>query len=350
MAVRAGMGRVDVGEPNGAPAIRGGKAPMPEVIAGDDPPVPAFNSDTVMDVVGEAARSIALPYDAAYTLVDQRVRVRGNRADLQQAMSLVWRPFADSATSESARRYTYDLIDLAQAGIDHPWAARFVLLREGRVLYGSARGDDLVDYADWHAASTALTAASTYAVFHSAVLDDHGRGLLLPAASGSGKTTLTAALVCAGFGYLSDEAALVDPATRRVHAYPKPLSIKRPLPTARLLALPDEVAREAPRELGRVWHLDPTRLAADCRREATEVRAIIFPRYEPHGRTALQSLSRSEAALRLLRCGVNDRARPPHGVALATALAADAMCYDLVVNDLAAAVALVADVCARGAA
>jgi len=302
-----------------------------------------------MDVVGEAARSIALPYDAAYTLVDQRVRVRGNRADLSRAMSLAWRPFADGATSEPARRCTYDLIDLAQAGVDHPWSARFVLLRDGRVLYGSARGDDLVDYADWHAASTALTAVSTYAVFHSAVLDDGGSGILLPAASGSGKTTLTAALVRAGFGYLSDEAALVDPATRRIHAYPKPLSVKWPLLTARLLALPDEVAREAPREPGRIWHLDPTLLAADCRREETTVRAIIFPRYEPGGRTALRPLSRSEAALRLLRCGVNHGARPPHGVALATALTAGAACYALVVNDLAAAVALVTDVCARAA-
>jgi len=81
----------------------------------------------------------------------------------------------------------------------------------------------------------------------------------------------------------------------------------------------------------------------------TEVGVIIFPRYEPDGRTALQALSRSEAALRLLRCGVNDGARPPHGVALAAALTAGAACYALVVNDLAAAVALVADVCARAA-
>ncbi len=316
----------------------------------DESPVPAFDPNTVMEVVGEAARSIALPYDAAYTLVDQRVRVRGNRADLLQAMSLAWRPFAgDRAPTESARWCTYDFIDLAQAGVDHPWAARFVLLRDGRVLYGSTRGDDLVDYADWHAASTALTAVSTYAVFHGAVLDDRGRGLLLPAASGSGKTTLTAALVRAGFGYLSDEAALVDPATRRVHAYPKPLSVKRPLATVQLLALPDEVAREAPREPGRIWHLDPTLLAADCRREVTEVGVIIFPRYEPDGRTALRPLSRSEATLRLLRCGVNDGARPPHGVALAAALAAGAACYELAVNDLAAAVALVSDICARAA-
>jgi len=303
-----------------------------------------------MDVLGEAVQSIDLPYDATYTLVDQRVRMRGNRADLPQAMSLAWRPFADDGVAREPDRWcTYDFIDLEQGGVDHPSSARFVLLREGRVLYGSARGDDLVDYADWHAASTALTSSSTYAVFHSAVLDDRGRGLLLPAASGSGKTTLTAALVRAGFGYLSDEAALVDPATRRVHAYPKPLSVKRPLATARLLALPDEVAREAPREPGQVWHLDATLLAADCRREVTAVGVIIFPRYEPDGHTVLQALSRSEAALRLLRCGVNDGARPPHGVALAAALAAGAACYELAVNDLAAAVALVADVCAQAA-
>jgi len=34
---------------------------------------------------------------------------------------------------------------------------------------------------------------------------------VLPAPSGSGKTTLTAGLVAAGWGYLTDELAILDP-------------------------------------------------------------------------------------------------------------------------------------------
>ena len=53
-----------------------------------------------------------------------------------------------------------------------------------------------------------------------------GRALVLPGRSCSGKTTLVAALVRAGATYFSDEYAVLD-ANGRVHAFPKPLSIRQ---------------------------------------------------------------------------------------------------------------------------
>ena len=54
--------------------------------------------------------------------------------------------------------------------------------------------------------------------------------------SGRGKSTLTAALVRRGLAYLSDELAIVDPATREVSAYPKALELDDA--AADLLGLP----------------------------------------------------------------------------------------------------------------
>ena len=56
-----------------------------------------------------------------------------------------------------------------------------------------------------------------------AVVAPGGTVVLLPATSGSGKSTLTAALVQAGWGYLSDEAAGVRPGSLEVVSYAKPL-------------------------------------------------------------------------------------------------------------------------------
>jgi len=61
---------------------------------------------------------------------------------------------------------------------------------------------------------------------HAGVVGWRGRALVLPGRSCSGKTTLVAALVRAGATYFSDEYAVLD-ANGRVHAFPKPLSIRQ---------------------------------------------------------------------------------------------------------------------------
>lgn len=64
-------------------------------------------------------------------------------------------------------------------------------------------------------------------LLHAGTLTLDGATLLLVGTSGAGKTTLTAALLAVGARYLSDEFAVLDPATRSVAAYAKPLTVKR---------------------------------------------------------------------------------------------------------------------------
>jgi hypothetical protein len=66
-----------------------------------------------------------------------------------------------------------------------------------------------------------------FLVHAGAVATPSGEGVLLPGGSGAGKTTLVAALVRAGFGYLSDEAGAIDPVTRRLYPYPRALGVKK---------------------------------------------------------------------------------------------------------------------------
>jgi hypothetical protein len=61
--------------------------------------------------------------------------------------------------------------------------------------------------------------------FHAGAVERRGRAVLLAGFSGGGKSTLTAAFTQRGWGYLSDEVALVDPASLSVHPYPKDLDL-----------------------------------------------------------------------------------------------------------------------------
>ncbi len=309
--------------------------------------------------------AMALAHRATFRIAGQRIDVQSNDARVLRALCQRWRPFGvrpplTSADAEVTRRYA--IVDVGTPDARSPLAARlltrcgaaflpslparYVLVAGGQAPYAAERFGDALDVLDWAATTEALTTTSSHAVFHSAALSRNGRGVLLPGASGSGKTTLAAALVRAGFGYLSDEAALVDPSSGRVYAYPKALSIKRPALLAALLALPADLMTTAPADRERTWHVDARLLSSRCRRDSTLVDVIAFPRHDPARPTALRPLGRAAAALRLLRCGVNSLACPPHGVPLAAMLAAGAACYELTVNDLPAAVRLLTALCA----
>lgn len=75
---------------------------------------------------------------------------------------------------------------------------------------------------------------------HAGVVGWHGRAILLPGRSMAGKTSLVHALVQAGADYYSDEYAAID-SLGRVHAYPKPLSLRIPESDRKELRSADEL-------------------------------------------------------------------------------------------------------------
>jgi hypothetical protein len=72
----------------------------------------------------------------------------------------------------------------------------------------------------------ALIAVSDRVALHAGVVRSGRWATAILAPSGGGKSTLVAALCLSGFEYLSDEIALVDPATMRVGPYEKSIGLK----------------------------------------------------------------------------------------------------------------------------
>lgn len=118
----------------------------------------------------------------------------------------------------------YSLLDTGESG-----ARRF------RLLYGTdaISADDepglVLDHLFWHINAEAARRTGDFLLFHAGAVSRNGSGVVLPGASGTGKTTLVAGLVVAGYDYLSDEAAAIDPVSGMLYPYPKALTLKSDL-------------------------------------------------------------------------------------------------------------------------
>jgi hypothetical protein len=148
--------------------------------------------------------------------------------------------------------------------------------------------------------TTAVNAHDFLLYLHAGVVGKAGKCILLPAAAGSGKSSLTAALTHSGFGYYSDEVALVERGTCRVPPVPLAVCVKstgwdvmsRYYPE--ILALPVHGRND-----GKVVRYVPPPAAA-LQQTPAIVSHIFFPRYIEGEQTRLEPLSRSAALARLM--------------------------------------------------
>ncbi len=221
---------------------------------------------------------------AVHAVIDDGVAFRSDDPALVGAVDALLGPTADDA-----RPVTVEL-ELV------PEPSGAVVLR--------GRGADR-SYDSLEALLTVLpTALNQIAATNAACLTLHSGGVqapdgsivLLPAVSGSGKTTLTAALVQAGWGYLSDEAVGVRAGSLLAVPYPKPLVLD---PTSRAaLGLPEaESPNVAPREL----RPGGTVLVG----EVGPVARVVLPRYESGAPLRSEDLAPQEAVIAILEHALN---------------------------------------------
>ena len=193
-----------------------------------------------------------------------------------------------------------------------------------------------IDRLVWDASSRAFASASSLFV-HAGVVSRGGLGVMLPAPPDHGKSTTVAALVRAGFDFLSDEAAVLDPADGMVHPFPRPMSLS----TASLNAVDGSTG----------WTRDPTdlrspdehRIAPDDLRpgalgSACPVAFIVAPSYRAGASTRLEPLARPEALRLMVEQSFNLVRFGADGFRLLGDITRGADCYRLTIGDLPSAV------------
>jgi HprK-related kinase A len=186
------------------------------------------------------------------------------------------------------------------------------------------------------------TRTFTHLILHSAVVARDGRAVIIPGQSGQGKSTLCAALVSRGWRHVSDEFALMDPASLDITAHPRPISLKNQslaVVAAFAPGLEQSPAYQGTPK-GTIGYVKPSRAAVEQAPQAVTPVAVVFPRFDPASTPMIESMGKAAAFIALTACSVNYREFGETGFAALTRLVGDHPVLSATYPDTASAVAL----------
>ncbi|MCK4659746.1 MAG: hypothetical protein KAV82_09525 [Phycisphaerae bacterium] len=215
------------------------------------------------------------------------------------------------------------------------WGARrYAIVGDGNELFSGLRAEEVLPYLEWGINYQVIATHSEYLQLHAATLACAGQGIMLVGESGCGKSTLTAALAARGWGYLSDEFALIDSDTLHLHPFPKALCIKAgSFEVVRRLGLPLWRRRPYVKSIkGKVGYVSPHDVNVET--GSFPIRLIVFPRYTGAGRSTCYPVSRSQAAFSLAANAFNREVLGEHLVFTLGEIVRNARCVTLETGNL----------------
>jgi hypothetical protein len=170
----------------------------------------------------------------------------------------------------------------------HPWG----LWRDGEPREMTVADGYVLAYLLWEVSRLMFERSGDRVHLHGAALAFNGRAVVLSGRSGAGKSTLAAWLTHRGWGFLTDEAALVDPDALIVFPFWRPIGIRRPGPLDPILPA------DLPLGWGGRESLVPASTIGTLAR-ATPLAAIALLSRAPREPTALYPLSPAAALVEL---------------------------------------------------
>ncbi len=222
---------------------------------------------------------------------------------------------------------------------------------DGQLPFKPLPLDQAYPMLEWGLNWCVSTQAHQFLIIHSAVVEKNGRAAILPAPPGSGKSTLTAGLVLSGWRLLSDELALIDRRTGRLHPLPRPVSLKnqsidviRQFDEAAFINRPSHDTSK-----GTVAHMRPPRDSVLRQHETALPGWVIFPKWETGAATLLTPRSKAETFMYLAQNAFNYSQLGADGFRVGTAMIEQTGCYDFRYSDLREAVAAFDRLAATGA-
>ncbi len=227
------------------------------------------------------------------------------------------------------------------AGLRRWWRPQLFFGVDGSSPFAPLPGNQGLPMLEWGMNWCVSGSCHQYLVLHAAVLERNGRALVMPAPSGSGKSTLCAALLFRGWRLLSDELALIDPATGHLLPMPRAVSLKNASievlqafagPALRFGSVVHDTVK------GRVGHFAPPAPSVHQADESVLPAWIVFPRFEPGAPAVMTPLSRGQTLMRLIENAFNYNVHAAAGFHLLADLVQASRCAQYHYSDLAQAV------------
>ncbi len=214
-------------------------------------------------------------------------------------------------------------------------------LIDGQDTFAPLPGDQGLPMLEWGMNWCVSGACHQYLILHAAVLERHGRALVLPAPSGSGKSTLCAALVFRGWRLLSDELTLIDMQSGAIQPLPRPVSLKNAsIEVIRGFAGEavqfGSIVKDTAK--GVVGHFPAPSDALARADELAWPGWVVFPRYQAGAATQLQALPKSRCLMRLIDNAFNYNVQQRAGFERLSALVSDSACFEFSYSNLDEAV------------
>ena len=192
--------------------------------------------------------------------------------------------------------------------------------------------------------------AHSYLILHAAVVEKHGRALIMPAPPGSGKSTLCAALVNSGWRLLSDELTLVGLDDGLLTPVPRPISLKNAsIGVIRAFVADAIMSRAVAGTIkGTIAHLLPPAASIARAGERALPGWVIFPRYQAGSALVMTPLPKARAFMQVAENSFNYSVVGAAGFDALGGLIERSDCYQLTYSSLAEAIERF-DALARGA-
>ncbi len=213
---------------------------------------------------------------------------------------------------------------------------RHHIFGDGEELFTGRRRAELLPYLEWGINWRVITRRAEFLQLHAAALARDGMALLLVGDSGVGKSTLAAGLISRGWEYLSDEFALIHPATLRVHPFPKALCVKEgSFDAVTGLGLPLWRRGHYVKAFkGPVGYVRTADLGPRVATEPSPIRFVVFPRYAAGSEARLFPLARGSAAFLLAANAFNRNVFRERTVSILSRVVREARCVRLDTGDL----------------